>query len=32
MAPLIIAAGIIPMLVYPLFLYWMDQYEKADSL
>jgi RsiW-degrading membrane proteinase PrsW (M82 family) len=22
------AAGIIPMLIYPLFLYWMDHYEK----
>ena len=22
------AAGIIPMVIYPLFLYWMDRYEK----
>jgi RsiW-degrading membrane proteinase PrsW (M82 family) len=28
MDPLVIAAGIIPMLFYPLFLYWMDRYEK----
>lgn len=23
-----IVAGIVPMLIYPLFLYWMDRYEK----
>ncbi len=23
-----VAAGVIPMLIYPLFLYWMDRYEK----
>lgn len=23
-----VVAGIVPMLVYPLFLYWMDRYEK----
>src|SRR5690349_14558785 len=23
-----IAAGIIPMLIYPMFLYWLDRYEK----
>lgn len=23
-----IAAGIIPMLIYPIFLYWLDRYEK----
>ncbi|MBN1428173.1 MAG: PrsW family intramembrane metalloprotease [Anaerolineae bacterium] len=28
MTILIIAAGILPMLIYPLFLYWMDRYEK----
>ncbi|MBN1310416.1 MAG: PrsW family intramembrane metalloprotease [Anaerolineae bacterium] len=28
MSILVIAAGIIPMLIYPLFLYWMDRYEK----
>lgn len=28
MDPLVIAAAIIPMTIYPLFLYWMDRYEK----
>ena len=23
-----IIAAIVPMLIYPLFLYWMDRYEK----
>lgn len=23
-----VCAGIVPMLIYPLFLYWMDRYEK----
>ncbi len=24
-------AGVIPMLIYPLFLYWMDRYEKEPA-
>jgi RsiW-degrading membrane proteinase PrsW (M82 family) len=28
MSILVIAAGVIPMIIYPLFLYWMDRYEK----
>lgn len=26
--PLALVAGIVPMLIYPWFLYWMDRYEK----
>jgi RsiW-degrading membrane proteinase PrsW (M82 family) len=26
--PLALIAGIVPMLIYPWFLYWMDRYEK----
>lgn len=27
-----LVAGIVPMLIYPLFLYWMDRYEKEPLL
>lgn len=30
--PAAVMAGIVPMVIYPIFLYWMDRYEKEPLL
>lgn len=30
--PAAVVAGIVPMVIYPIFLYWMDRYEKEPLL